>query len=272
MAVNAAALRRLADFVDQYPHYFIGSNAALPRIGGSLLVHDHYQGGAQAMPLHRAEYRRVLPSPVSSVKIGIVEWYNSVVRLESSHREALLSLASRVLEGWKRFSAPELEILAATDENHNSCSPVLRRTEEGYVVDLILRNNRVNDQYPEGIFHAHPEYHNVKKESVGLIESMGLFVLPARLDRQLFREAASYLSGRRYDPDELAPDMKVHQAMIELLLSRHGNCLSEDQAAEAVRQRVNQVCEEILRNTAVFPNTTQGASAFEKFVEESLFL
>lgn len=272
MVINRAALRRLMDFVDQYPHYFIGSNAALPRIGGSLLVHDHYQGGLEQMPMHRATFRKILSAPESPVKVGILEWYNSVVRFESEDRDALLSLAGNLIDAWKNYSNEDLEILSKTEgESHNSCSPVVRRTETGYIIDVILRNNRVNEQYPDGIFHAHPEYHNIKKESIGLIEAMGLYILPARLDRQLFREAAAYLCGKPYDRNALAEDMKVHGDMIELLLSRHGNALSEQEASEAIRQRINEVCEEILKNTAVFSEEPEGASAFESFVMKNLF-
>ena len=270
MIINAAAIRRLVDFVDQYPHYFIGSNAALPRIGGSLLVHDHYQGGLEQMPMHRAGYRKILSAPDAEVKIGILEWYNSAVRFESASRSALISAAVRTVEAWMDYSAPELGILAQTDEKHNSASPIVRKTENGYVLDLILRNNRVDEQYPDGIFHAHPEYHNIKKESIGLIEAMGLFILPARLDRQLFREAAAYLCGKEYRPEELADDMKVHKDMIELLLKRHGSALTPEQAQDAIRERINEVCDAILCNTAVFKEDEAGSAAFEAFVRGTM--
>ena len=273
MIVNATALRRLVDFVDQYPHYFIGSNAALPRIGGSLLVHDHYQGGLERMPMHWAGYRKVLSPEGATVKVGILEWYNSVVRFESADRDAIISAACRMIDAWKEYSAPDLGILAESDgEKHNSCSPVVRKTETGYVIDLILRNNRVDDQYPDGIFHAHPQYHNIKKESIGLIEAMGLYILPARLNRQLFGEVVSYLSGTPYDPEALAEDMKVHREMIDLLLARHGNGLTKEAAAEAVRQRINEVCEAILKNTAVFGDDEEGVSAMEAFARSCLGL
>ena len=266
MIVNTTALRRLMDFVDQYPHYFIGSNAALPRIGGSLLVHDHYQGGLEQMPMHRAGYRTVLSAPDAAVKVGILEWYNSVVRFESDNREALLALVSSVIESWKDYNNPDLGILSeSAGEKHNSCSPVVRRTETGYIVDLILRNNRTDETYPDGIFHAHPEFHNIKKESIGLIEAMGLYILPARLNRQLFRETAAYLCGAPYDGDALAEDMKIHRDMIEMLLARHGSALSAKEAEDAIRSRINEVCEEILKNTAVFDEGA-GAEAFRSFV------
>ncbi len=271
MIVNATALRRLVDFVDQYPHYFIGSNAALPRIGGSLLVHDHYQGGLEKMPMQSAGVRKVLSAPGAAVTVSIVEWLNSTVRFESADRAALIESASRVIEAWKGYNNGDLGILSETDgEIHNSSSPIVRKTETGYAVDLILRNNRANDEYPDGIFHAHPEYHNIKKESIGLIEAMGRFILPARLNRQLFSEAVQYLCGKPYDPAALAEDMKVHADMIALLLSRHGNALTEEEAKEAIRQRINEVCFEILKNTAVFPETAEGAAAFEKFVLENM--
>jgi len=266
MIVNTTALRRLMDFVDQYPHYFIGSNAALPRIGGSLLVHDHYQGGLERMPMHWADYRTVLSAPDAKVKVGILEWYNSVVRFESDDRQAIMETAARVIEAWKTYSNEELGILAETSgEVHNSCSPVVRRTETGYIIDLILRNNRTDETYPDGIFHAHPEYHNVKKESIGLIEAMGLYILPARLNRQLFKETAEFLCGKPYDGDALPEDMKVHRDMIELLLARHGNALTAEEAEAAIRTRINEVCEAILKNTAVF-DEDRGAEAFRQFI------
>ncbi len=271
MIVNSTALRRLVDFVDQYPHYFIGSNAALPRIGGSLLVHDHYQGGTEKMPMHVAVDRTVISKPGATVKVSILEWFNSTVRLESKDRNAIISTACKLIEAWRNYTNTALGIYAESDgEKHNSCSPVVRKTETGYIVDLILRNNRVSEQYPDGIFHAHPEYHNIKKESIGLIEAMGLFILPARLNRQLFIEAVQYLCGKEYDPALLPDDMKIHADMISLLLSRHGNHLSEGEAKEVIRHRVNEVCFEILRNTAVFPDTTDGSVAFESFVKENL--
>ncbi|MBP3300623.1 MAG: galactose-1-phosphate uridylyltransferase [Clostridia bacterium] len=265
MIVNTTALRRLMDFVDQYPHYFIGSNAALPRIGGSLLVHDHYQGGLEQMPMHRADYRTVLSAPDAKVKVGILEWYNSVVRFESDDRDAILATAASVIEAWKDYSNPALGILAETNgEKHNSCSPVVRRTETGYIIDLILRNNRTDETYPDGIFHAHPEYHNIKKESIGLIEAMGLYILPARLNRQLFRETAAFLCGAPYDGEALAEDMKIHRDTIELLLARHGNALTPEQAENAIRARINEVCEAILKNTAVFAEAEE--ESFRAFI------
>ncbi len=271
MAVNAAAIRRLMNFVDIFPHYFIGSNAALPRIGGSLLVHDHYQGGLEPMPMHAAKDRTVLSQSDSPVKVSILEWFNSVVRLESSHRDAILSTACKLIDAWQNYTNTVLEILPESNgELHNSCSPVVRKTDTGYIIDIILRNNRTNEIYPDGIFHAHPEFHNIKKESIGLIEAMGRFILPARLNRQLFTEAVPYLCGKEFSPESLAEDMKIHGDMISLLLSRHGNNLSEEEAREAIRQRINEVCFEILRNTAVFSEDSAGASAFEAFVKETI--
>ncbi len=271
MIVNAEALRRLMDFVDQYPHFFIGSNAALPRIGGSLLVHDHYQGGFEPMPMHKAVYRKILTPSDATVKVGILEWFNSVLRFESSDRAALIAAACSAIEAWRQYSNPSLGIFAESEgEKHNSCSPVVRKTQTGYAVDLILRNNRVSEEYPDGIFHAHPEYHNIKKESIGLIEAMGLYILPARLNRQLFTEGVQYLCGKPYDRQALAPDMQVHADMLELLIARHGTNLTEAEAKEAIRQRVNEVCFEILRNTAVFAEDADGVAAFEAFAQSCL--
>ena len=271
MVVNATAVRRLVDFVDQYPHYFVGSNAALPRIGGSLLVHDHYQGGLEQMPMHVAKDRVVLSRPSDSVKVSILEWFNSTVRLESADRSAIISAASKLVDAWKDYTNSSLGIFAESgEERHNSCSPVVRKTENGYVIDLILRNNRVSEEYPDGIFHAHPQYHNIKKESIGLIEAMGMFILPARLNRQLFHEVAAYLQGKPFCAENLAEDMKLHGPMIQDLIAQYGTSLSETEAVDAIRQKVNEICFEILKNTAVFGEDQEGSAAFESFVKENL--
>ena len=147
---------------------------------------------------------------------------------------------------------------------------IAKKTETGYNLYLQLRNNRCDETHPDGIFHAHAEYHNIKSEAIGLIEAMGLFILPARLNRQLFTEGVQYLCGKEFSPENLPDDMKVHSDMIALLLERHGNSLSETEAKDAIRQRINEVCFEILRNTAVFPETDAGSRAFESFVKETL--
>ena len=187
MHIEKDTIDKIIDFVDFFPHYMIGSNAALPIIGGSILNHEHFQGGGHVMPMHRAPIKKkFMVKDFPQVSVGIVDWYNSVIRLESSDKDAIKKVATRIIDKWANHTDEQCDIFSSTNGvRHNSLSPVARKTEKGYIIDIILRNNRTSKEYPEGIFHAHPEYHNIKKEGIGLIEAMGLFILPARLKRQL---------------------------------------------------------------------------------------
>ena len=179
---------KVLDFVDFFPNYMIGSNAALPIIGGSILNHEHFQGGKHLMPMHKAPVKKYFNSEkYPTVKVGIVDWYNSVVRLESEDRESIRLFATDIIKDWEVYTDEKCDIFAKTlDVKHNSLSPVCRKVKNTYIIDMILRNNRTSEEYPDGIFHAHPEYHNIKKEGIGLIEAMGLFILPGRLKKQLY--------------------------------------------------------------------------------------
>ena len=271
MKVDATTPRKLLDFVDAFPHYFIGSNAALPIVGGSILNHEHYQGGGALLPMQKAPVERAYAVPsYPTVKLGRLSWYNSALRLESRDRAALEAVAVRVIEAWRDFSAPEVGILAASEGvPHNTLSPIARRVGDSYVMDMILRNNRTSEEYPEGIYHAHPEYHNVKKEGIGLIEAMGRFILPGRLKTQL-AAIADILSGAApYDAAALRTEghpLGVHAAMIASLVAEHGTALTAAEAEAAVRTRVNRVCAAILDNTAVFKRDEAGLAAFERFL------
>ncbi len=268
MKVDGETIEKLFDFVDFMPGYFIGCNAALPRVGGSILTHDHFQGGAKAMPMHKAPALCKLKSAeYPYVDAVIVDWYNNVIRLSCTNREKLAELTNKINEAWKAYSDESVGVLAKTNEQHNAITPILRKNDGVYTMDIILRNNRCDDTYPDGIFHAHPEYMNIKSESIGLIEAMGLFVLPGRLDRQL-AEIEKYISKEeKYDASKLSDDMLCHKAMIERLLAEVKNAkVSALEASLNIRDEVNRICEEILRNTAVFKADEQGVAAFEKFL------
>lgn len=265
MVLNKGTVEKLFDFVELFPHYFLGNNAPLPRVGGSILMHNHYQGGGTVLPMQKAEIRFAISHKESpAVSAGVVDWYNSAIRLEGE-REAVAALAVAIFTKWKEYENAALEILPYTgSEAHNTASCIARKTEKGYLLDLILRNNRVNERYPDGIFHAHREYHHIKSESIGLIEAMGLFVLPARLARQLTL-VKEYLTGERaYAEAALPEDMKRFVPMIERLRLRGG--YSEEEAKYALKREVEEVCEHILENTAVFPNTAEGEGAFKAFL------
>lgn len=266
MKVDSSTIDKLLDFVDYAPSYFIGCNAALPIVGGSILSHDHFQGGLKQLPMHRAAAaKRYKSAEYPYVDVCTLDWYNSVIRLTSDSRKAIAGLASKILAAWHDYSDESVGVIAKTSEQHNSVTPIARKENGKYVVELILRNNRTDETYPDGIFHVHPEYHNIKSESIGLIEAMGLFILPGRLDRQL-AEVEKYLTREiGYDRAALADDMKIHADMIERLMKEYPKC-SAVEAALNVKDEVNRICECILDNTAVFKRDEAGAAAFDKFL------
>ena len=274
MKVDATTPAKILDFVDFFPSYFIGSNAALPIVGGSILNHEHYQGGGTLLPMQKAPVEKYYEVSDSRVTLGRLNWYNSALRLESTDRAALETVAVRVIESWRDFDAPEVGILSHSgDTPHNTLSPIARRIGDRYVIDMILRNNRTDETYPDGIYHAHPEYHNIKKEGIGLIEAMGRFILPGRLKTQL-ADVADILAGKvAYDAAAIAKEehpLSVHAEMIASLVAKHGTALSLTEAETVVRDHVNRVCAAILDNTAVFKRDEAGLAAFDRFLTSVL--
>lgn len=265
MKLDENTAEHLFDFVEKFPHYFLGNNAPLPRVGGSILMHNHYQGGGYVLPMQRAGIRIPLKSKrFPKVKAGVADWYNTAIRLEGENRKEVAGLAKDIFTAWETYENAELGILPRTDEVHNTASLIARKTECGYILDIILRNNRTSEEHPGGIFHAHAEYHHIKSESIGLIEAMGLFVLPARLKRQL-GEIKEYLTGERaYDQTALGEDMKIFIPAIGRLM--RGGRLSPEQAEDALRDEVESACRNILGNTAVFKNDGAGTDALLGFL------
>lgn len=267
MKVNPSTVRKLLDFVDYNPGYFIGCNAALPIVGGSILTHDHFQGGLKQLPMHKApNLKKYKSAEYPYVDTYIVDWYNSVIRLESDSKKTIAEFAGKIIEQWKAYSDESVGVIAREgDEAHNAVTPVARKIGDKYIVELILRNNRTSDEYPDGIFHVHPEYQNIKAESIGLIEAMGLFILPGRLDRQL-AEVEKYLTREvKYSRAALADDMKIHADMIERLMKEYPKNTAKE-AELNVKDEVNRVCECILDNTAVFKKDEAGVAAFDRFM------
>lgn len=267
MKVNPSTVRKLLDFVDYAPSYFIGCNAALPIVGGSILTHDHFQGGLKTLPMHKAgNLARYKSAEYPYIDTYVVDWYNSVIRLVSTNKEKIAEYAAKIIEAWKEYSDESVQVIAKDEAGqHNAVTPVARKVDGKYVVEIILRNNLQTEQYPDGVYHVHPEYQNIKSESIGLIEAMGLFILPGRLDRQV-KEIESYLMGKPFDEKSLAPDMKVHAKMIKKLIKQNGKECSQVEATLAVKDEINFVCEQILDNTAVFKKDEQGVEAFDKFL------
>ena len=270
MHVDNKTPAKLLDFVDVLPNYFIGSNASLPIVGGSILNHEHFQGGKHLMPMHHALVRTRYAHPdFPHLTFGILDWYNSALRIEGSSREEVEACTAKVIETWKTYDCPECSILSHTgDTPHNACSPICRKVGDTYSMSVILRNNRTDETYPDGIFHVHPEHLNIKSEGIGLIEAMGLFILPPRLKRQL-RSIADLLTGSAvYDEKALEDpenDLYPHRNMIRELLSE-GRAASEEEAETRVRDFVNRTCAAILDNTAVFKQDEAGRRGFEAFM------
>ena len=262
MVLDGGTFAKLLDFVDFAPQYFIGSNAPLPIVGGSILAHEHFQGGKHDFPMFKAPEALGLSCPVEGVEAALPDWYNSVILLKGRDKKALRAAAEIVLGKWLEYSDEGEGIFARTDAQHNTLAPIARKTADGYLLYLLLRNNRCDEEQPDGIFHAHKEYHNIKSESIGLIEAMGMFILPGRLEYQL-KETEKFLTGEN---KEIAEDMTIHKDMIASLLREYGDRLSKEAAHEAVTKRVERVCESILDNTAVFKRDERGRAAFLKFL------
>ena len=276
MKVNQATFIKMLDFVDLFPHFFIGSNAALPIVGGSILAHDHFQGGAKVLPTFEASNRRSFSNRrFKNVSLSILDWYNSVIRLSSKNRKDLSDYAAFILETWEAYDDESADILHKTaDAPHNAVTPIVRREVDGtYILDMILRNNRTDQSRPFGIFHPPAEYHNIKKEGIGIIEVMGLFILPGRLFEET-RLIASYRFGeKKLDPAALSIEndpLHKHKDALTALIDKYGTRLSKKEAEEAVTDYINKTCEKILECTAVFKNTDEGQRAFKRFIDNIL--
>ena len=272
MVVNGATIRKLLDFVDYFPNYFIGSNASLPIVGGSILAHEHFQGGRHLMPMQKAKnYKTYRSKNFPTVEVSIVDWYNSVVRLVSENREEISALATQIIEAWSVYSDAEQNVVSHTgDVRHNAVTPIVRMLEKNkYCVELILRNNRTSEEYPEGIFHAHPEYHNIKKEGIGIIEVMGLFILPGRLKTQLAGIADVLMDKNKTAVEALySPEhpLHVHADACAILKKKYGTIKDRERAEKIIQNYVNETCAAILDNTAVFKANKEGRAAFAKFL------
>ena len=260
MHVDRGTFVKLMDFVDRFPHYFIGCNAPLPRIGGSVLAHDHFQGGGEVLPLHRAAVAIPLRHPeFPDLSVGVLDWFGTAVRVVGSDAGRVADCCERVRTAWEGFEDRARGIIPAdADGVHSAVSPTVVKTEQGYAMNLILRNNVTSEQYPDGVFHAHPEFHVIKKESIGLIEAQGLFILPGRLVDQLAVLEECLVSGASL-PAELADFAMVFSEMKGMAPS-----FTKESARDAVKKELASVCERILGNTAVFKTPSETAEIFMK--------
>ena len=265
MTVNDKTLQKVLDFVDIAPQYCLGSNAALPIVGGSILGHEHFQGGKWEFPMFKVGTKFALSCPVEGVEASVIDWYNSVVLLVGEDKAAVVSAGEKILNAWLSYTDSSVEIFAKTDAQHNTLAPIARKIDGRYYLYLQLRNNRCNEEHPDGIFHAHKEYHNIKSESIGLIEAMGRFILPGRLDYQL-KEIEKFLTGEN---TEVAENMQIHADAIAMLVEKYGTNNTAKKAHETVLAYVEEVCENILENTAVFKADEKGTTAFKRFLRSA---
>lgn len=277
MRISHETFARLIDFVERFPHYFIGSNADLPIVGGSILNHDHFQAGRHVFPMEKAgvdAWRNHSQKPC--VRGGIVNWPMSVLRLRSADRAALLRVAGGVLDAWRGYSDAAAEVAAFSGETpHNTITPIARLRDNGeYELDLVLRNNRTSEEHPDGIFHPHRELHHIKKENIGLIEVMGLAVLPGRLQQELSQIADLLTGTAAYDPAALADaahPLAKHAAWIAELTAAHGTAMAAEDAARLVQGAVGDKFAAVLRDAGVYKEAAAGRAAFERFLAEAGF-
>lgn len=280
MCVSDATLKRMLDFVDLFPHYFIGSNAALPIVGGSILAHDHYQGGKKVLPVFSRPARRYFRvDDFCDVNVSVVDWYNSIVRIESKNREHALEVANRFRRAWDTYSDESVNVLCATQKDgesvqHNAITPIASINSDGeYQFNLILRNNRTDEQHPFGIFHPAQELHNIKQESIGIIEVMGLFILPGRLAKECEMIRDLLMGKSELDFKAIAEEnhpLHKHLGMITQLVVDNGTNMSERKASGVITDYINNACEQILDTTAVFKNDEKGQKAFDRFIASVL--
>ena len=261
MKINRITFENLFGFIRQFPHYMIGSNADLPIVGGSILSHDHFQGGKHHFPIEDAEvlYETQLNEKVDA---QILNWPLSTLRLSSLDENELIEWSERILNKWIDYQDEEQEIIAYTNgERHNTITPIVRKKGEMYQIDLVLRNNRTSEKYPDGIFHPHPEYHHVKKENIGLIEVMGLAILPARLKTEIEMLKDCLLNGTDIDQIE---SLQKHKEWFNRLKQVD---VIEDNIDELFENELTCIFVGVLENAGVFKMNEDGIRGFEKFLK-----
>ncbi len=265
MKIEKETFGRLLDFVRQFPHYFIGSNADLPIVGGSILTHDHFQGGRYEFPMAKAPVEEEIAfEGFEDVRAGIVKWPMSVIRLRSGKIPPLVSLADKILRKWRGYTDGELFIYAETDgERHNTITPIARVREGNYELDLVLRNNITTKEHPFGVYHPHEKLHHIKKENIGLIEVMGLAVLPARLKAEMERLRGAILSGKAFCEDEM---IKKHADWAKEFTGKYRE-ITEENVDEIIREEIGFVFEQVLEDAGVYKRDENGRKGFLRFVD-----
>lgn len=265
MKIDRAAFIKLFDFVKQFPHYFLGSNADLPIVGGSILSHDHFQGGHYTFAMAKAPIEKEVTIPgYEDVEAGIVKWPLSVLRIRHKDEQRLIDLADHVLKNWRSYTDEDAFIFAETDgEPHNTITPIARKVGDIYELDLTLRNNITTEEHPLGLYHPHAQYHNIKKENIGLIEVMGLAVLPARLKNELELLACYIVEGKDIRSNE---DIVKHADWVDGFLPKYDS-ITKENVMDILKEEVGIVFTHVLEDAGVYKCTEEGRNAFMKFIE-----
>ena len=264
MKIDGACFRKLLSFVEKIPHYFIGSNADLPIVGGSILTHDHFQGGGYVFAMEKAGIETPLSfTGFGDVEAGIVRWPMWVIRLRAAESERVAQLADRILAAWKGWTDPEAVIYAETDGTpHNTITPIARRRGDLFELDLVLRNNLTTAERPAGLYHPRPEFHHIKRENIGLIEVMGLAVLPARLKKELAGVKEAILEGKDLRQD---PVLCIHADWADGLKKKYA--FTEENADGILRFEVGEIFRQLLEDAGVYKRTPEGKEAFLRFTD-----
>ena len=265
MKIEKATFGKLLDFVEQFPHYFVGSNADLPIVGGSILSHDHFQGGHYTFAMAKAPIeKKITFKGYEDVEAGIVKWPMSVIRIKSADKDKLIDLADKILLAWRGYTDEEAFIFAETDgEPHNTITPIARRRDGDYELDLVLRNNITTEEHPLGVYHPHAHLHHIKKENIGLIEVMGLAVLPARLKGEMAELRDAILTGKDLHSTET---LASHADWALKFMSKYDK-IDESNIDGIINEEIGLVFKEVLECAGVYKCTDEGRAAFQKFID-----
>ena len=265
MKIDKSAFEKLLDFVKLFPHYFVGSNADLPIVGGSILSHEHFQGGHYTFAMETAPIReKIVFKGFEEIEAGIVKWPMSVIRLRGKDSARIADLADKILGAWRGYSDESVSVIAFSEgQPHNTITPIARRRGEDFELDLVLRCNITTEEFPMGVFHPHEDKHHIKKENIGLIEVMGLAVLPSRLKKELSDLAKAATSGKDVSSDET---LSKHAEWLSELKKEY--TFTEENAMDIILKETGKVFAEVLEDAGVYKNTAEGEEAFLRFINE----
>ena len=266
MVIDKSVFSKLLDFIRQFPHYIIGSNADLPIVGGSILTHEHFQGGNHVFAMHRAESEKFYNiKGFESVEISRLKWPMSVIRLKSVDKDKIIELSDRILNSWRNYSDENVFIFAHTDgESHNTITPIASMVDGKYIMDLVLRNNITTEEHPLGVYHPHKELHNIKKENIGLIEVMGLAVLPSRLVDEMDEVSNALVNGEDMSKNQKA---EIHKEWAESVKNNHPE-IDKNNVNDILKQEIGKTFVKVLEHAGVYKRNESGMDAFDKFINQ----